>query len=85
MNDEKAVSALLPAGLKDVLPPDAAFEAHAMERLMRVFAGYGYERVKPPCSNSRTLFSPAPVPPLRKKRFASWTRRHSACWRCVQI
>ncbi|MCP5365156.1 MAG: ATP phosphoribosyltransferase regulatory subunit [Hyphomicrobiales bacterium] len=48
MNDEKAVSALLPAGLKDVLPPDAAFEAHATERLMRVFAGYGYERVKPP-------------------------------------
>jgi len=48
MNDEKAVSALLPAGLKDVLPPYAAFEANASECLMRVFAANGYERVKPP-------------------------------------
>ncbi len=32
----------------DLLPPDAAFEADAVERLLAVFAGYGYERVKPP-------------------------------------
>ncbi len=39
---------LLPAGLKDGLPPDAAFEAAMVERLMSCFAGWGYERVKPP-------------------------------------
>ncbi len=40
-------AALLPAGLADVLPPAAAFEARTVERLMRHFAGFGYERVKP--------------------------------------
>lgn len=40
--------ALLPAGMSDVLPPQAAFEADTVERLMAAFAGYGYERVKPP-------------------------------------
>jgi ATP phosphoribosyltransferase regulatory subunit len=39
---------LLPAGLKDGLPPDAAFEAAMVERLMGCFASWGYERVKPP-------------------------------------
>ncbi len=39
---------LLPAGLKDGLPPDAAFEAAMVERLMTCFAAWGYERVKPP-------------------------------------
>jgi ATP phosphoribosyltransferase regulatory subunit len=39
---------LLPAGLKDGLPPDAAFEATMVERLMACFASWGYERVKPP-------------------------------------
>lgn len=41
-------SSLLPAGLQDVLPPEAAHEAAVVERLMSVFAGHGYERVKPP-------------------------------------
>jgi ATP phosphoribosyltransferase regulatory subunit len=39
---------LLPTGLKDGLPPDAAFEAAMVERLMACFASWGYERVKPP-------------------------------------
>ena len=43
-----ADKALLPAGMCDVLPPDAAFEADVVERLMVSFAGHGYERVKPP-------------------------------------
>jgi ATP phosphoribosyltransferase regulatory subunit len=43
-----AAVALLPAGLMDVLPPFAAFEARTVERLIAHFAGYGYERVKPP-------------------------------------
>jgi ATP phosphoribosyltransferase regulatory subunit len=40
--------ALLPAGLRDLLPPDAETEASAVEQLMEVFAGHGYQRVKPP-------------------------------------
>ena len=43
-----ADKALLPAGMTDVLPPDAQVEVTAVERLMRVFAGHGYQRVKPP-------------------------------------
>ncbi|WP_207459421.1 ATP phosphoribosyltransferase regulatory subunit [Azospirillum sp. SYSU D00513] len=41
-------SALLPAGLHDVLPPEAAHEAAAVQRLLSEFAGHGYERVDPP-------------------------------------
>jgi ATP phosphoribosyltransferase regulatory subunit len=40
--------ALLPAGLRDVLPPDAAFEAQVVEKLIASFAAHGYERVKAP-------------------------------------
>lgn len=39
---------LLPAGMRDVLPPKAGFEAATVEGLMAVMARYGYERVKPP-------------------------------------
>ncbi len=39
---------LLPAGLRDVLPPRAEVEAQVTERLMAVFAGHGYRRIKPP-------------------------------------
>lgn len=41
-------NALLPAGLRDVLPHDAAFEAAIVEKLVAVFAARGYDRVKPP-------------------------------------
>jgi ATP phosphoribosyltransferase regulatory subunit len=40
--------ALLPAGLRDLLPPDAQTEATSVEAMMGVFAGHGYVRVKPP-------------------------------------
>ncbi|MBV8458052.1 MAG: ATP phosphoribosyltransferase regulatory subunit [Acetobacteraceae bacterium] len=40
--------ALLPAGLRDLLPPDAETEAAAVEALMDVFGSHGYQRVKPP-------------------------------------
>ena len=40
--------ALLPAGLYDLLPPEAEIEAEVTARLMGVLAAYGYERVKPP-------------------------------------
>jgi ATP phosphoribosyltransferase regulatory subunit len=40
--------ALLPAGLRDILPPEAQLESATVERLMAAFAAQGYERVKPP-------------------------------------
>jgi ATP phosphoribosyltransferase regulatory subunit len=40
--------ALLPQGLRDVLPPLAEAEAAIVARLLGVLAGHGYERVDPP-------------------------------------
>ena len=40
--------ALLPAGLRDVLPPDAAFAAGVVAKLMACFDSHGYEQVDPP-------------------------------------
>jgi ATP phosphoribosyltransferase regulatory subunit len=40
--------ALLPAGLRDLLPPDAEVEAAAVEAMMGRFAAHGYQRVRPP-------------------------------------
>jgi ATP phosphoribosyltransferase regulatory subunit len=49
MTDEQPPNpALLPAGLHDLLPPEAETEASAVEAVMEVFAGHGYQRVKPP-------------------------------------
>lgn len=45
---DDAGHALLPAGLQDGLPPEAAHEAATMERLIDALAAHGYERVKPP-------------------------------------
>ncbi len=45
---ETQTVALLPTGMADILPPDAAFEAATLNQLMTAFAGYGYERIKPP-------------------------------------
>lgn len=39
---------LLPAGLMDVLPPEASFEADTVERIVGSFLSNGYQRVKPP-------------------------------------
>jgi ATP phosphoribosyltransferase regulatory subunit len=46
--NESANRALLPAGLRDMLPPDAEFEASVVHSLMSSFARQGFERVKPP-------------------------------------
>jgi ATP phosphoribosyltransferase regulatory subunit len=49
MNDDLPPNpALLPAGLRDLLPPDAETEAASVEALMAAFGAHGYQRVKPP-------------------------------------
>jgi len=45
---DSAVRALLPAGLRDILPPDAEHEADVVGRVTAHFAAQGYQRVKPP-------------------------------------
>ena len=45
---ETASPTLLPEGLRDVLPPDAAAEARLVERLTASFNANGYDRVSPP-------------------------------------
>lgn len=39
---------LLPAGFRDVLPPQVAQEARTLALLLGVFEGWGYDQVKPP-------------------------------------
>src|SRR5687768_9716419 len=48
MTDDPPSPALLPAGLADLLPPEAEREAALVEALVEIFARHGYERVKPP-------------------------------------
>lgn len=45
---ETASPTLLPEGLRDILPPDAAAVAALVERLMASFEANGYDRVSPP-------------------------------------
>jgi ATP phosphoribosyltransferase regulatory subunit len=52
--------ALLPTGMRDLLPPEAELEAQVVARLMATLAAHGYERVKPPLVEfEETLFSGA--------------------------
>ena len=47
-NNSDAPSALLPAGLQDVLYPQAQNDAKASEIIMDCLAAFGYNRVQPP-------------------------------------
>lgn len=62
-------AALLPAGLMDVLPRAAAFEAQTVERLMRHFASFGYERVKPPLMEFEETMLAGSAAPLGAETF----------------
>jgi ATP phosphoribosyltransferase regulatory subunit len=64
-----AETALLPAGLQDVLPPDAAHEAATVERLMANFAGHGYQRVKPPLVEYEESLLSGPGAAMAKRSF----------------
>lgn len=48
MNDQSTNPALLPTGLRDLLPPEAETEAAGVEAAMAVFASHAYRRVKAP-------------------------------------
>ena len=48
MTSSSSQKGLLPAGLSDILYPDAQIQAKTIEKLLDVFSNYGYMRVKPP-------------------------------------
>jgi ATP phosphoribosyltransferase regulatory subunit len=48
MSSDPDNRALLPAGLHDLLPPDAEHEAAIIRTLLAAFARHGYDQVRPP-------------------------------------
>ena len=50
MNDINPHPALLPAGLRDVLPPEAELEARSVAAICECFAAHGYQRVDHPAA-----------------------------------
>jgi ATP phosphoribosyltransferase regulatory subunit len=52
--------ALLPAGLRDILAPNAANEARVIDLLMTHTAAHGYDRVKPPLVEFETSLLSGP-------------------------
>jgi ATP phosphoribosyltransferase regulatory subunit len=59
MTIDKENEALLPSGLYDLLPPLAEQEVDTARALTNVFAGFGYERVKPPLVEFETTLTGA--------------------------
>ncbi|NCC21522.1 MAG: ATP phosphoribosyltransferase regulatory subunit [Alphaproteobacteria bacterium] len=63
-------SALLPSGLVDLLPPEAAAEAEAIHSLVGTFESFGYQRVKPPLAEfEECLFAPGPGQAVASETF----------------
>ena len=63
-------SGLLPAGLSDLMPLEAAREASVITAIMESFAGLGYARVKPPLVEFEdTLLADGPGASLAHNRF----------------
>lgn len=60
---------LLPAGLRDGLPPQAEWEARVTERLLDGFAHQGYQRVKPPLIEFEETLLAASGAPLAPQMF----------------
>lgn len=61
---------LLPTGLGDLLPPDAAQEARLVDQLMAHFRLFGYQRVKPPLAEFEdSLLAHGPGHALSRQSF----------------
>jgi ATP phosphoribosyltransferase regulatory subunit len=61
--------ALLPAGLRDVLPLDAAHEAEVIRALLAQFAAHGYDLVKPPLVEFETSLFAGPGAAMSNSTF----------------
>ena len=67
--NEPSAKALLPAGLSDVLPPEAEHEEATVQCLMTVFGSYGYQRVKPPLMEFEDNLLSGSGAPLARQTF----------------
>lgn len=61
--------ALLPAGLRDVLPPEAEYEASVVEGLVACLRRHGYRRVKPPLVEFESSLLSGPGVAMRESTF----------------
>lgn len=61
--------ALLPAGLRDLLPPHADWEAASVERIMSVFSAHAYRRVEPPLLEFEESFLRGSVASMEDQSF----------------
>jgi ATP phosphoribosyltransferase regulatory subunit len=62
--------ALLPNGLKDLLPPEAEEEARIITNLLSGFSAFGYDRVKPPLVEfEESLLAAGPGQSLARNTF----------------
>jgi ATP phosphoribosyltransferase regulatory subunit len=68
MNEDGA-RALLPPGFNDILPPDAAFEAEIVGRLMSRVRSSGYEQVKPPLAEYEDTLLAGDAAPMTARTF----------------
>jgi ATP phosphoribosyltransferase regulatory subunit len=70
MISSSSLKGLLPAGLSDILYPDAQIQAKTIEKLLDVFSNYGYMRVKPPLVEYEdSLLSDGPGTVLKDSTF----------------
>ena len=70
MTSSSSRKGLLPAGLSDILFPDAQIQAKTIEKLLDVFSNYGYMRVKPPLVEYEdSLLSDGPGAVLKDSTF----------------
>ena len=70
MSSQSTQKGLLPAGLSDVLYPNAHIQSKIIENLLDVFSNYGYLRVKPPLVEyEETLLSDGPGKVLKDSTF----------------
>ncbi len=70
MSDRGAELALLPNGFVDLLPPKAEVEARSITTLMKKFASFGYQRIKPPLMEFEdSLLAPGPGELLADETF----------------
>ena len=84
--------ALLPNGLRDVLPPEAAQESEAVRTLLDYMRGFGYQLVKPPLVEFEGSLLDGASPkmgtrifrvmdPVSQRRWHPWAVISAVCWR----
>ena len=69
MTGQAEFSALLPAGMFDVLAPAAEQEAWIVDALMAVFAAHGYDRVDPPLMEFESTLCTTPESDVSAQTF----------------